>query len=117
VTRTLGAILTADVIGLLDRNVTVALAEISKGGCLLESSMAIAPGTVATLNVTIDGETYSDFVRVARCSSVPGAGSRHHVGVEFLPLERPAEGSLRLYAATVGGEVLKFSRALRLRTT
>jgi hypothetical protein len=96
--------LTADAIGLLERQVTVSVAEISRGGCLLETWSAIPAGTVGTLSVEIDGSVYSEDVRVARCSRVSGAGERHLVGVEFLTLRRPGLGSLRLYAASLGDE-------------
>lgn len=114
-TDLLAAIVTPDVVGLLDRYVAVGLSEISRRGCLLESSSPIVTGTVAMLSVAIEGTTYSDFVRVARCSSVRGAGERHHVGVEFLPLERPAQQSLRLYAASLAVETAKFDSRLPLR--
>jgi len=102
VTGRLTAILTRDVVGLLHRSMTVTLAEISRGGCLLESTSPITAGTVGTLTIEIQGTTYTDYVRVARCSRLAGAGERHHVGVEFLPLERPAKQSLRLYVAALG---------------
>jgi hypothetical protein len=93
--------LAPDVIGVLDRHLSVAIAEISRTGCLLESSSAIPVGTVARLSIEIDGQIYGDDVRVVRCSSLPGAGERHHVGVTFLPLQRPSATSLRLYAASL----------------
>ena len=114
-TSALSAILTPDAVGLLDRHVTVAIAEISRSGCLLESSSVIAPGTVGTLNVEIDRTTYSDHVRVARCSAVRGGGERHHVGVEFLALERPGPESLRRYAASLGADTVRFSGPMPLR--
>ena len=51
----LSAILTPDVVGLLDRHVTVGLVEVSRGGCLLESSSPLPAGAVAVLTVTIEG--------------------------------------------------------------
>ena len=97
-------ILAPDVIGVLDRDLAVAVAQISRSGCLLESSAAIPVGTVGSLSIEIDGAVYSDDVRVARCQAVPGAGERHHVGVAFLPLRRPGPQSLRLYAASLVDE-------------
>jgi len=105
----LAAILTPDVVGLLDRHVTVGLVEVSRGGCLLESTSPLPAGAVAVLTVTIEGTTYRDYVRVARCARLAGAGDRHHVGLEFLPLERPAAQSLRRYAAAVDAETVRFS--------
>jgi hypothetical protein len=107
VTSFLTSFLTADPIGLLERHVTVAVAEISRSGCLLETSAAIPAGTIGTLSVEIEGSVYSEDVRVARCLTVPGAGERHHVGVEFLTLRRPGRTSLRLYAAALGDRILR----------
>ena len=111
----LAAIVTPDVVGLLDRRVSVGLAEISRNGCLLECSSPIATGTVGTLSVAIEGTTYSDFVRVAHCTNVRGAGERHHVGVEFLPLQRAAPQSLRLYAASLAVDKTRFEASVPLR--
>lgn len=102
-TDVLTVILASDVIGVLDCEMKVSVAEISRGGCLLESSSAIPVGTVASLSVEIDGEVYGEDVRVARCLTIPGGGERHYVGVEFLTLRRPGRESLRLYAASLAG--------------
>jgi hypothetical protein len=103
----MAAVVTADMVGVLDRTVSVAVAEVSRGGCLLECSSAIPAGTVAMLTVEIEGAVYSEDVRVARCLTVPGAGERHHVGVEFLTLRRPGRRSLRVYAASLGTDGAK----------
>ncbi len=110
-TRLLTCTLAPDVVGLLGRTVAVALAEISRGGCLVESNSAIPEGTVGTLSVTIDGVVYTEDVRVARCLIVPGAGERHQVGVEFLTLTPAGRQSLRLYAASLGDKILMPSAA------
>ena len=94
--------LTPNLIGVLDRDLMVTVLDISRGGCLLESSRPIPPGTVAGLMVRIDGAAYREYVRIARCLPVPGGGERHHVGVEFLTLTRPGRASLRCYAAALG---------------
>jgi hypothetical protein len=107
VTSALNSILNSVVVGLLRREVTVELFNISRSGCLLESSTAIPTGTLGTLCVDIDGTTYMDDVRVSRCLVVPGGGERHHVGAEFLSLQRMGQRSLRLYAASLAGNGLK----------
>jgi hypothetical protein len=99
--ESINGILAPDLIGVLDRDLTVEVVEISRSGCLLESSSAIPVGTVAALTVEINGAVYTDDVRVARCEALPGAGERHYVGVAFLPLRRPGKQSLRLYAAAL----------------
>ena len=100
-TSALTAILNSVVVGLLRREVTVELFNISCSGCLLETPAPIPTGTLGTLAVEIDGTIYSDDVRVSRCLLVPGGGERHHVGAEFLSLQRLDQRSLRLYAATL----------------
>ena len=111
VTDLLTCTLAPDVVGLLGRNMPVGLAEISRGGCLLESGLAIPEGTVGTLSATINGVMYSENVRVARCVLVAGGGERHQVGVEFLTLTPAGRLSLRLYAASLGDEIVMPSAA------
>jgi hypothetical protein len=95
----LAMILTSDVTGLIARDAPVTLANISRGGCLLESTLGVPVGTIALLRLEIRGRLYTDAIRVTRCAVVPGAGERHHVGVAFLQLTVPGPRSLRLYAA------------------
>ena len=86
-------------LGVLARDMSVRLLEISRGGCLLESSHFVPVGTLGALSVVVDGTEYDDEVRVVRCQLVPGAGNTHRVGVEFLTLHLPGDKSLRRYAA------------------
>ena len=95
----LAIILTSGVTGLIARDVPVMLANISRGGCLLESTFGVPVGTIALLRVDIRGRLYTDAIRVTRCAVVPGRAERHHVGVAFLQLSLPGPQSLRLYAA------------------
>ena len=111
-TNLMSRVLSSVGMGLLRRNVTVQLFEISCSGCLLESASVIPEGTLGTLQVAIDGTTYTDHVRVSRCRIVPGAGERHHVGAEFLALQRHGQHSLRSYAASLGAEGLSPKSAL-----
>jgi hypothetical protein len=90
-----------DETGLIARDTPVTLTNVSRGGCLLESVFAVAPGSIAVLRVEIQGRVYSDAIRVTRCGIVPGAGERHHIGAEFLQLTVPDPLSLRMYAALV----------------
>jgi PilZ domain len=87
------------VIGVLGRDHTVRLLEISRAGCLLESSRPVAVGTVGSLVVRVEGTEYVDRLRVARCEEVAGAGGRHRLGAQFLSLYLPGDKSLRRYVA------------------
>jgi PilZ domain len=98
------AILRGNAVGLLRRDVAVELVNISRSGCLLESPKPIAAGTLATVTLEMDGQSYSDEVRVARCLEIPGAGERHHVGVQFVALRLPGQRSLRLLAASLNAD-------------
>ena len=91
------------VIAVLGRDVVVRLLEISRSGCLLESSHAMPAGTIAALAIEIDGREYMDEVRVSRSQLLAGVGERYQLGVEFLWLRLPREQSLRSYAATLTG--------------
>jgi hypothetical protein len=88
-------------LGILARDISVRLLEISRGGCLLESTASVPAGTLGALSVEVDGTVYIDQVRVVRCQLLAGAGNTHRVGAEFLSLHLPAEHSLRRYAASL----------------
>ena len=65
------------VIAVLGRDVVVRLLEISRSGCLLESSHAMPAGTIAALAIEIDGREYRDEVRVSRSQLLVGVGERY----------------------------------------
>ena len=92
------------VIGVLGRDLTVRLLEISRTGCLLESSRPVPVGTIGSLVVAVDGLDYIDCLRVSRCQEIAGAGDTHHLGAEFLSLYRPGDKSLRHYAAELAAD-------------
>ena len=99
-----GPLTGSNVIAVLGREVVVRLLEISRSGCLLESSHSMPAGTIAALSIEIDGREYMDEVRVSRSQPLAGVGERYAVGVEFLWLRLPWERSLRSYAATLTGD-------------
>lgn len=85
----------AEVFGVLARSVPSRLVEISRSGCLLESSHRVEDGTVGELRLEVEGQLLVDDVRVTRCTRVEGAGASYLVGAEFLQTRRPAERSIR----------------------
>jgi hypothetical protein len=87
--------------GLLGRDLSVRVLDISLSGCLLECSAIVPAGTLATLSVVCDGDRYRDHVRIARCQRVNRAGSTHYLGVEFLWLSAPTPQSLRRFAGEI----------------
>jgi hypothetical protein len=82
-------------LGALTSELQVQVLNGSVTGCLVESTRALAVGTVAALRMSVLGREYEDFVQVVRCHWIPGAGSTYHVGMQFLPTTPPSEESLR----------------------
>jgi hypothetical protein len=100
------ALLTSQsVVGVLGRDLSVRLLEISRAGCLLESSSQLPVGTLGDLAVEVDGEEYVDQVRIARCQAIAGAGNTHRLGAEFLTLHMPGARSLRRYAVELAADL------------
>lgn len=79
----------------LTRELRVHLLNASVSGCLVESNLRIAVGTVGTIRVEFDGQEYEDEVQVLRCQEIAGAGSVFHVGMQFLWTAPPHERSIR----------------------
>jgi hypothetical protein len=75
--------------------VPVVVVDVSRCGCLIESTRPLEPGTVGTLQLDVDGHEYVEDVRVARCTAVSGRGSTFRIGVEFLRTRRMPDLSLR----------------------
>jgi hypothetical protein len=102
------------ILGVLGRDLSVRLLEISRAGCLLESGCDVAVGTLAALSVNVDGQEYADQIRIARCQRIAGAGDTHRLGAEFLSLHRPGDRSLRRYAAELAAQKATIGGPLRL---
>ena len=73
----------------------VSIIDVSRAGCLLETQRPMATGTIGTLRLAIEGQTYVADVRVTRCVVLPGRGSTYRLGVEFLPTRAAFGPSLR----------------------
>lgn len=84
-----------ELVGVLTREVATRLVEISRSGCLLESSKRIEEGTVALLRLEVRGQTYTEEVRATRCVAVAGSGSSYLIGIEFLKTGAAHEMSIR----------------------
>ena len=84
-----------ELVGVLTREIPTRLVEISRSGCLLESGHRIEEGTVGSLRITVQGQTYLEDVRATRCVAIAGSGSSYLVGVEFLQTGRPEVSSIR----------------------
>lgn len=84
-----------EIVGVLARHMPTRLVEISRSGCLLESSHRIEEGTVGVLRLEAHGRSYWDDVRATRCVTVEGMGSSYLVGVEFLRTGNTESTSIR----------------------
>ena len=84
-----------EVFAVLARGIPARLVEISRSGCLLESSHRVGDGIVGELRLEVGGELLVDDVRVTRCVLVEGSGSNYLVGAEFVQTRRPGERSIR----------------------
>jgi pilus assembly protein Flp/PilA len=83
------------VIGVILMNTPLRAIEISRTGCLLESSRRIEAGTTGELRLKIDRRTYTEIVKVTRCQRLEGAAASYRLGVEFLSTRRLSSSSLR----------------------
>ena len=82
-------------VGTLTKELPIRLLNCSVSGCLLEVSAHMEVGTVASLRLWWNNQELVEDVQVVRCQPLEGAGSRHHVGVEFLRTVPLDERSLR----------------------
>ena len=86
-----------DALGVLRRDHEARVLNVSGSGCLVETTSEIEPGTMAFMVVSVNGEEYSDSIRIVRCQRVPG-GSTCQLGAEFIWTTQPGARSLRRIA-------------------
>jgi len=91
-----------ELVGVLAKHIPTRLIEISRSGCLLESSYRIEEGTVGALRLEVRGQTYSEDVRATRCVAMAGSGSSYLVGVEFLQTARSDASIRRAMSGSLG---------------
>jgi PilZ domain len=82
-------------LGAMVDDIRVRVINCSAAGCLLESDRRIAEGTIATLQLSIGGRTFSEVAEVVRCQPVDRRNGLYHVGAQFLSTAAPHAGSLR----------------------
>lgn len=71
------------VIGVLTKTVRVHLIDVSERGCLFESPCRLDEGASAELRVELEGETWTDHVRIRHCSRRDTRDRRYAAGAEF----------------------------------
>ena len=82
-------------LGVLASEIRVRLLNCSSSGCLLESPVRLAVGTVASLRLPLGSVEFSDDLKCVRLVQIEGASS-YYVGAEFLWTVPPGRQSLRL---------------------
>jgi hypothetical protein len=75
-------------------DIRVQLLNCSASGCLLASDKRVMEGTVATLQLSLGGRTFTDLVKVVRCERLEGA-ALYHLAARFLSITPAYPGSLR----------------------
>ena len=88
--------MTAGQLGVIGRDFQARLVNYSPSGCLFETNVRLAVGTIGTLTFTIDGRQLADDIQVVRCQPIEGAGSMFQVGARFLWAMMPGKETLRL---------------------
>jgi hypothetical protein len=92
-------------LGALVDDIRVRVINCSAAGCLLESDRRIAEGTIATLQLSMGGRTFSEVAEVVRCQPVDRRNGLYHVGAQFLSTTAPHAGSLRHAMRREGSEL------------
>jgi hypothetical protein len=82
-------------IGVLIRRVTVGVRDVSTAGCLLESTDPLPEGSVALLEVTVNGEWQTETLQICRSMGMAGTPWPWRAGAQFLALSAPAATSVR----------------------
>src|SRR5215831_7286350 len=81
-------------LGAVTTEINVRVLNCGPTGCLVESGVPLAVGSVGTLRMTFSGGDFEDVVQVVRCRDITGTGV-YHVGAEFLTTVPPSVESLR----------------------
>jgi hypothetical protein len=82
-------------LGVAVDKIEVRLIEVSRSGCLLESSRHVAPGTAGEVRIDFDGRVLIEALRVTRCRRIEGAGPVYRLGAEFIRTRQLDDWSLR----------------------
>jgi hypothetical protein len=84
-----------EIFGVIAWEVPVRLVDISRAGCLLESSRQMEVGTTGEFRVEFGGQVFWEELRITRCVRLEGSGTVYRLGAEFLRMRPPNGSSLR----------------------
>lgn len=82
-------------LGALVEETRVRVLNCSATGCLLETDRRLNEGTVATLDVTLGGRSFSDALKVVRCEPAERTPGLYFVGTRFLSIAPAHPGTIR----------------------
>src|SRR3954470_4239494 len=82
-------------LGVAVDNIEVRLIDVSRSGCLLESSREVVPGATGEIRIEFEGRVLVETLRVTRCRRLEGAGAVYRLGAEFVRTRALDDGSLR----------------------
>lgn len=83
----------------------VPVKDVSSGGCLVESPVALLPDSMHLVTLRCNGRDLTVQIRVrhVRSASAAGPGSVYHIGLEFLALTPAMAEQVGLWMAATGG--------------
>jgi hypothetical protein len=76
-------------------DIRVQLLDCSASGCLLASDKRVMEGTIATLQLSLGGRTFTELVKVVRCERLDRGAGLYYLGTRFLSTTPAYPGSLR----------------------
>jgi len=85
--------------GALVKGIPAKVVNVSRQGCLLETSSPLQAGVVGSLEIDRDGEKHIEPIRVCRTAERPGGVLPFWSGSEFLILDAAPSSSIRSQAA------------------
>jgi hypothetical protein len=87
--------------GALVRRVPATLVNVSRHGCLIETTVPLAPGVVGSLRIEGQDQQDAETIRICRLLDKRGGALPFCAGSEFLILDAPSSASLRHRAASL----------------
>ena len=85
--------------GALVKGIPAKVVNVSRHGCLLETSSPLPAGVVGSLEIERGGQKHIEPIRVCRTAERPGGALPFSAGSEFLILDAAPASSIRSQAA------------------
>lgn len=91
--------------GTLNAGVRLAVLNMGSRGALVESPVALAPGSVHWMNAVIDDEVHAMQVRVCHARPANAAGGPFLIGVEFVAVTAATRAFIERHGGNPPGPV------------